>query len=140
MREILFKAKRLDNGEWVEGFYHYSNYIYPETREHAFTKHYILPIDSQDAYEVNSDTLCQYTGMNDKNSEKIWENDIVNKIDVNTLGWHRERKGKISFNNLGYWLLTTEFGDGYWLGEFNSEQIEVMGNVFDNSELMERSE
>lgn len=140
MREILFKAKRLDNEEWIEDSLLQTTAV--------SLKSFIVPSacytsgrwDWAECVKVDTETICQYTGLMDKNGNRIWENDIVNKIDVNALGWHRERKGKISFNNLGYWLLTTEFGDGYWLGEFNSEQIEVIGNVFDNSELMERSE
>ena len=130
MREILFKAQRLDNGEWVEG-----NYV------NGYTFHYILPIpmamaQSGCAIVVNKATICQYTGLKDKNGNKIWENDIVNKVDTNGLGYHRERKCKVSFDELGYWLLTTEYGDGYWLGEFDSEQLEVIGNIFDNPELL----
>ena len=125
MREILFKAKTC-NGEWVQGLLaHKDNKWYISNKEG-------MPF----AFEVRPETISQYTGLKDKNGNKIWENDIVNKVDTNGLGYHRERKCKVSFDELGYWLLTTEYGDGYWLGEFDSEQLEVIGNIFDNPELL----
>lgn len=78
MREILFRGKRIDNGEWVEGYlwigndscYIISNnrgitYYEKESRVMAF------------ASEVDPETVCQYTGLTDKGSRKIWENDII---------------------------------------------------------------
>ena len=125
MREILFKAKTC-NGEWVQGLL-----------AHKDNKWYISnKVGMPFAFEVRPETISQYTGLKDKNGNKIWENDIVNKVDTNGLGYHRERKCKVSFDELGYWLLTTEYGDGYWLGEFDSEQLEVIGNIFDNPELL----
>ena len=125
MRDILFKAKTY-NGEWVQGLLaHKDNKWYISNKEG-------MPF----AFEVRPETIGQYTGLKDKNGNKIWENDIVNKVDTNGLGYHRERKCKVSFDELGYWLLTTEYGDGYWLGEFDSEQLEVIGNIFDNPELL----
>ena len=140
MRDILFKAKRIDNGEWVEGAY-FPKTKYPTKKNRTFIwvwqigKIYCDYNCGYSPYEVDEKTICQYTGLTDKNGNKIWENDIVNKIDTNGLGYHRERKCKVSFDELGYWLLTTEYGDGYWLGEFDSEQLEVIGNIFDNPEL-----
>ena len=125
MREILFKAKTF-NGKWVQGLLaHKDNKWYISNKEG-------MPF----AFEVRPETIGQHTGLKDKNGNKIWENDIVNKVDTNGLGYHRERKCKVSFDALGYWLLTTEYGDGYWLGEFDSEQLEVIGNIFDNPELL----
>lgn len=157
MREILFKAKRLDNGEWVEGFYHYTNYIYPDTNKLAFTKYFIMPINSQDAYEIRPDTICQYTGLTDKNGNKIWENDVLcghgNKddlakvlfgdfdvIDVETIdtvdrvyGWHTK---PIPTDRLSRYLpfcLPMSLTDFY----INRSEYEVIGNIFDKPELTE---
>lgn len=138
MREILFKAKRVDNGKWVEGSYVYTfapDKECPVVGVHK-ENHWIVE-ENGNIVIVDASTICQYTGLTDKNGKKIWENDVINKVDTNALGWHRERKCKVSFDELGYWLLTTEYGDGYWLGEFDSEQLEVIGNIFDNAELLE---
>ena len=89
------------------------------------------------AYADNLYEFMQYAGKNDKNEKEIYEGDIVKKVDTTGLGWHRERKCKVSFDKWGCWMLTTEFGDGYMLGEFDSEQLEVIGNIFENPELLE---
>ena len=68
MREILFKAKRIKNGKWIEGYYFYNPNI---------DKHFIHNWLSNGLVEVDKNTICQYTGLTDKNGDKIWENDIV---------------------------------------------------------------
>lgn len=127
-REILFKAKRIDNGEWVEGQYAYITN--PLTEDGKPIKHLICNGTSIFNDLIDSVTLCQYTGLTDKNDKKIWENDIVELPDEEgyfTCKWE-EGAARFVMNGDG---LTVDF-DNYW-----SYQTEVAGNIFDNPELLE---
>ena len=148
MREILFKAKRMDNGEWVEGFY--LKYIKPKNGE---IEHRIFVSDSDGItwYAVYENTICQYTGLTDKNGCKIWENDVVEFEDVGEEGY--EYKEGFDFINRA----RVEFAEARWsltdFAEENSAVVdefynhaelmelwqycEVIGNIFDNPELLE---
>ena len=124
MREVLFKAKRKDNGEWVEGYV----VAYPSGKVeiHKISKE--LP-DILLKCEIAPSTLCQYIGLTDKNDKKIWENDIVELPDEEgyfTCKWE-EDAARFVMNGDG---LTVNF-DNYW-----SYQTEVAGNIFDNPELL----
>ena len=83
MNEFLLHGRRLDNGEWIDGFYHYSNWINPTTREVVDTKYYIRPVGCGDAYAVVPETISRYTGMTefvmaDKSINRpLFEGDIV---------------------------------------------------------------
>lgn len=137
MREILFKAKRIDNGKWVEGCYQ-KRYDLLGNEEHL-----IFHADSYKVWEyaeIVPETLCQFTGLCDKNGKKIWENDIVNtnsnlraqiKFGLYSSGFSTQK------HNQGFYM---DFMDkeyyrnelGYWAGK-----SVVIGNIFDNKELLQ---
>lgn len=141
-REILFKAKRKDNGEWVEG-----NLIANERNENQKYIGYIFDerngvIEDFDLVEVIPETLCQYTGLTDKNDKKIWENDIVkNKkrtegFDLYKVVWRKD------FADFGVEPIKPQFEAKYPMGLSDELTIygrdyEVIGNVFDNPEMLE---
>lgn len=117
MREILFKAKRIDNGEWVEGYY-----------VKGSTRHCILlHLGGYPRWDVDKNTICQYTGMKDKNGNKIWENDIVKGTFFGYMLPAENYVSEISWQEyIGGW------GSNFWHSD-----IEVIGNIFDNPELLE---
>ena len=125
MREILFKAKTI-NGNWVNGLLANKN-----------DKWYISnKAGSPFAYDVRPETICQFTGLCDKNGKKIWENDILmahldesypedatyETVEWNAAGWVGHEAGST---------------DREYLDEFDTEHFEVVGNIFDNKELLQ---
>ena len=79
MREILFKAKRLDNGEWVHGYIvrHPSAVQIGESSPWYIHVPPVDPDDNGGVFNVDPETVCQYTGLTDKNGKKVFENDLV---------------------------------------------------------------
>ena len=124
MREILFRGKRPDNGEWVEGWYE----MYPFGRWPVKTS--IIPSEGAKAghyehVEVDSSTVGQYTGLNDKNGKRIFEGDI--------LKWDSREWGcdHLEIANWDYELFDMRKND--W-----EEWCEIIGNIHDNPELLEK--
>lgn len=160
MREILFKAKRLDNGKWVEGSListeDNSGFIL-RSKTKAFVPKGTNTFCSTECYEIDQTTICQFTGLMDKNGRKIWENDILrghgndsdlakvvfgkfDVIDVDTLevvdsaaGWHTEVIATDALSKYEPFCLPMPLTDFY----IKRCEYEVFGNIFDNSELLE---
>ena len=125
----LFKAKRLDNGEWVQGYL-----IYSFTGVPIIVTEYDHILMLVTRYEVDLKTICQCTGLKDKNGKLIWENDVVNCLTekcCGCIGWNESEAG-FYFNVL--------LEDGRFEEEYiydYQDGIEVIGNVFDDPELLE---
>ena len=140
MREILFKAKRIDNGEWVEGQYAYITN--PLTEDGKPIKHLICNGTNIFNDLIDPDTLCQYTGLTDKNGKKIWENDIVKCLkrkegyELYQVVWRNE------FADFGVEPIKPKYGAKYPIGLSDGVTLcghdyRAFGNIFDNPELLE---
>ena len=145
MREILFRGKRVDNGEWIFGFY----FNVPEHYKSDLSgKSIIISINNGLFFEVMSETVRQYTGLKDKNGKKIFEGDIV-KYDI---AYGIQYKNDDCCEKLNTFIETVKFENGeffpipkfsecedyYYSYEYRN--FEVIGNIYDNPELLESEE
>ena len=135
MREILFRGKRTDNGEWFEGFY-----------TCVADVHYILSgifdsltngIINTRGYKVVPETVSQFTGLTDKNGRKIFEGDIVEGNSEYFTYTHPY--GKVVYDG-GQYLISFDdvLEDIECLGAWAND-VEIIGNIYDNPELLEGS-
>lgn len=147
-REILFKAKRKDNGEWVEGQYVYITN--PLTEDGKPIKHLICNGTNIFNDLIDPDTLCQYTGLIDKNDKKIWENDILRySYDYDGSPFLKDgeeikyRVGAVFWSEWrGSWAVCGRGNKKYTNNDVfkynrNPNRTEVIGNISDNPELLE---
>lgn len=142
----LFRAKRTDNGEWVEGFL-------VETRHNTYHDGYRIidkngiNYDELDYYEpsfisyvIDKTTICQCTGLKDKNGKLIWENDVVKKefyTDYDAFANSEEYIGVVKYEDCA-WCVSYK-RDGYKCSSpifmameyHDAEHFEVIGNIFD---------
>lgn len=141
MREILFKAKRKDNGEWVEGFvFEFKGEFYIMEMTQTFMTAYYSEESVVDfnmrAIEIDPDTICQYTGLTDKNGKKIWENDIL-KANLDESYPEDITYIKILWNECGFCVNENYSTDIWTLEKWDAEHFQVCGNIFDNPDLLE---
>lgn len=129
MREILFRGKRTDNGEWVEGYYYKAKYYRTngELCDYITVPNldeYIIPSPK---YVVDASTIGQYTGLKDKNGTNIFEGDIV-------LLKGDEEPYQVAFDESCFQV----YGNSicYVMDNFYDHDIEVIGNIYDNPELL----
>ena len=127
----LYRAKRCDTGEWVEGYYVYNEKHYIGV---LCTEHNVVPAISW--YEVDPSTICQCTGLKDKNGKLIWENDIVKGKYYDNGKSHRHI-GQVKYIYEAYKVVGVKQYTGYHAHLDGS--YEVIGNIFDNPELLEGS-
>ena len=162
-RKILFRGKRLDNGRWVEGFY--SN-LYDEEKcevQSIITYQNFYDADMSYPYpfvntveaEVDPETVGQFTGLTDKNGNKIFEGDVLKFVGgtcdffIKSAYGHRHEKGTIftvKWFPSGYTLYESKTKNPLYpncwsnIGNYdfwnNSRSFEVIGNIYDNPELL----
>ena len=133
----LYRAKRKDSGEWVFGGLSYCE----KTNAYFITnmgKDHISYIGFHQ--EVDSNTICQCTGLKDKNGKMIWENDICRRILLPT----KRIKTNFKIAYVPYKCCISAIDlDGSnitFLSDYinNQYEVEVIGNIFDNPELLEK--
>lgn len=129
---FLFRGKRIDNGEWVEGFLMDENYINTPFNDNEVGGRFDDPV------EIDESTLCQCTGLEDKNGKSIWENDIVAYWDT-----YSTESGLAEADCIGKVVWDDETISFQVTNRLSAESYEVLdecsviGNVFDNPELLE---
>ena len=138
----LFKAKRVDNGEWVIGnlitnvFFRLGQSIpyilCPDKAEYDCFEDFT---EENGIFEVRPNTICQCTGLKDKNGNLIWENDIVRTIydgieHIYQVIWDKSELDFKATNGKEFYKSNFEYLPC-------CEEVEVIGNIFDNPELLE---
>ena len=139
MREILFRGKRCDNSEWVQGYYIRAEHHW---HKHGIHKDWITLGASANGgwfalhnkYAVKSETVGQFTGLTDKNGKKIFDGDIVRYMNKETMVvvWNKDSASfAIAYSALNFNYLATISSANIYL--------EVIGNIHDNPELLENT-
>ena len=137
MREILFRGRTVseseyyDDGEWIEGFYTCFNgdehRIYTGYSETGCGDHY------PDWFNVLPETVGQYTEMEDKHGKKIFEGDIIYR------DWFGGRTYQVTYDNLFGGFMGVTSDETFTTFDGDSDFFEVIGNIYDNPELMNKN-
>lgn len=153
-REILFKAKRKNWRElpkdewWVEGLPFIQDLDGMEQvciAHHSISANDYSEIcgENKNWFQIDPETLCQYTGLNDKNGKRIWENDILHNGNKMIVKWN-EPCGRwdlyivnVSHIPMGAWRpLVIDWRTSDWKEYSDCHECEVIGNIFDNPEFL----
>lgn len=137
MHEILFRGKRIDNGEWVKGAY--GNHTPFDAM--IMDSPYLTingGLSALNFWVVDPTTVGQYTGLTDKNGTKIFEGDIVKTLETDS---NSEQRCFLVVQSHGAFWLYDEFLDSKldFLGSYYKEALEIIGNIYDNPESFEGS-
>lgn len=148
----LFRAKELDNGEWVQGNYvkGLDEFVNCEEAHIIFESNAMFyssgEIDGW--YKVDPSTICQCTGLKDIHGNLIWENDIIHKqfyTDYDAYANSEAYNGRIQYEDGGWSVEITKSDGSVCVSPIiemiayskDIENFEVIGNIFDNPELLE---
>ena len=137
----LYRAKRKNNGEWVEGDLVHSVYKINDTCVGKYGS-------NDGMHQVDESTVCQCTGLKDKNGKSIWENDIIKEFNSQGDEWNLSKVVFADYSlNIGWCIEGIKTLHQYNRRLFNvgldldrAKKSEVIGNIFDNPELLEVGE
>ena len=134
----LFKAKRIDNGEWVTGQYVKGLDMYDKEVRLIFehTTIFYSSGETDGWIEIDPSTICQCTGLRDKNGKLIWENDIM-VAHLDDAYPEDETYIRILWYESGFCSKEKGSEDISPIDKFDQEHFEVCGNIFDNPQLLE---
>lgn len=130
MKEIIFRGKRKDNKEWVQGYYfkRVRNFAGLKTIEHCYIQ-YETWDEGFITYKVYPKTVSQFTGLVDKHGKKIFEGDILAKgFELYEVRWNPEQVR---------WGIYSDNYEVAGFTKFSETYFEVVGNIYDNKELEE---
>lgn len=134
MREHKYKAKRLDNGEWIEG------YLWRDTTGSYYIRKEIgLAYATMVDFEVDPDTICEFTGEYDKEGNMIWEHDIViNEKETGIIIYETNYHAFVCLHLKNTDLFSFISNLGACAKQISNDAgCKIIGNIFDNPELLE---
>ena len=136
-REILFRGKRVDNGEWIEGYFLPGN---ERQSLHPCIFVYLPETQNFECFDIDIDTLGEYTGVKDKNGTRIFEGDIIKITGFHTTAIAAVKYGSTSEKSTHWgWYFDDNDGHTYFLmskafcEDYNAI---IIGNIHDNPELL----
>ena len=134
MRDYLFRGKRIDNGEWVKGYYIKATRHW---HEHGIHEEWIAVDTIQNGgwcnvrskYAVIPETVGQFTGLSDKNGKKIFEGDVVDILTEN------EEAGIVTYDEGCFYVKADGFSIDF-RNNINGDDLLIIGNIHDNPEIL----